>query len=358
VRSIALVQPAAAGKEIALRLQALPGQHDVRSFEDPLASWSDLREFAPDLLLVDAGTLGDETVGTLLLLTRILDEPALVALVPQEADSETLRHVRRLGARHLTVPASDHELARALSLVEQPETTTAAAEVFLDVARGLADEINNPLLFTRGYLQLLRAELETNGDEDVLAQLDSARRGLDRIAASVSKLRLLHRAVGLSPERLPPVDLLPMVVAAHRAGGDGDPDAGDLAIEVPEASARAEVRGEAELLERALEEFCGTARDIAKVADGATLRLSLDDDEVSIEAEFSGWHPATWQQLPRAFEPYYLSRVLSGTSRGLSLFLVQTIVTAHGGRATAHRLAASGPILFALRLPRAAGRPN
>jgi hypothetical protein len=77
-------------------------------------------------------------------------------------------------------------------------------------------------------------------------------------------------------------------------------------------------------------------------AVGATVRVRLLVDAGRLMA---------WQ-LPRTFEPYYLSRILQGTPHGLSLFLIQLIAHRHGGRALA-RWAERGELGLELELPAA-----
>ena len=65
--------------------------------------------------------------------------------------------------------------------------------------------------------------------------------------------------------------------------------------------------------------------------------LSRLQAAVRLRLQITGAGLEDWR-LPRTFEPYYLNRLLRGSSQGLSLFLVQTAVHGHRGQATARRL--------------------
>ena len=80
--------------------------------------------------------------------------------------------------------------------------------------------------------------------------------------------------------------------------------------------------------------------------------MATPGDGARIRIEAGGLRLGDWQ-LPKAFDPYSLQRVLRGTPHGLSLFLAQTVVHAHGGAATARRRP-DGTVLLDLLLPRAA----
>lgn len=199
----------------------------------------------------------------------------------------------------------------------------------MDLARGIADEVNNPLLVASGHLQLLEA-LAPAGDASLRPAIAAVREGMDRIRAAVDRLRLLSRAAAV-PQQRTALDLhgLAAAVAAETAPGMPvlrEPDAGPIRVLLDEQTARPTLT--------ALAGLCREFRDsgalvhwiVSRFAGCARLRLRL-----------TGPAFATWR-LPATFEPWFAARALRGTTHGLALPLAQALVLAHGGEALARRL--------------------
>jgi hypothetical protein len=83
--------------------------------------------------------------------------------------------------------------------------------------------------------------------------------------------------------------------------------------------------------------FVQVAVELHELDGTAALALEPQTPGVRLRLRLGGKAFAGFR-LPRTFEPYYLNRVLRGSSHGLSLFLVQTVVHAHHGQALARRL--------------------
>ena len=120
------------------------------------------------------------------------------------------------------------------------------------------------------------------------------------------------------------------VAAAPTSNGE------PVQIHVAEGLRSALLRGFEPDLQSALEELMRVGVDFAGIGCGAEIRLEALEDALSLSLILNGPGLGDWQ-LPRTFEPYYLNRVLRGSPHGLSLFLVRTVVHAHGGQALAQR---------------------
>ena len=182
------------GDALLAELRHLPTRPDVRAFRDLVADGDGLARMQPDVVVLalaehDAG----ESIGALRLLQQLW--PALGTVVVTDAAHElALAPVaKRLKARLVVHPDRPGQLAAA---IEQAllGSDRPRADAFVDLAHGIADEINNPLQFVSGHLQLLRASLQTAEARDQRDQLASAMTGLVRIQATVERLRLLAQA--------------------------------------------------------------------------------------------------------------------------------------------------------------------
>src|SRR5690606_4804748 len=204
----------------------------------------------------------------------------------------------------------------------------------------------------KGHLQLLEAALDPHEQSTAAAQVRAIGAALDRIAATMRKLRLLDDAVHRR-HATAPVELAAVLAEALEATDAEHSDAAErataLEVSVAEDATSATVAVDRRLLREALRHLVGTARALARRAEHAALRLERRAGEIGIGLELRGAPLEGWR-LPRAFEPYYLARAMRGSSFGLGLFIVQTIVHAHGGRAVALRRL-DGTVVFDLALP-------
>jgi signal transduction histidine kinase len=310
-------------------LRQLPLQPEVRPFVSLLADSEVLSRFEPDLLLVAFAPDAAEEVGAARLLQRLWPALAVLVVTPPERELASASIAARLSARLLPHPAPPGQLAAAIEQTlhggDRPRP-----EVFGDLAHGLADEINNPLMFASGHLQLLRHAALTANERDRLSQLDSVRAGLQRIQNSVDRLRLLSQAAA-GPRRSDAIDLGDLV---HVAAGARAQQAVAAAVHLP--ATPMPLQGDKEQLTAAVAAIVQFADGL--VADGATAAIRFDalPGAFRLRVQASGSNLARWH-VPATFEPYYPQRALRGHAQGLGLFLCQTVVLGHRGQATVRR---------------------
>ncbi len=311
-------------------LRQLPRQPEVRALTSVVADTEALTRLQPDLLLVQFGEHASEEVGAVRLLQRLW--PALaVAVVTDAAGEVTMGPVAaRLAAQLIVYPDAPGQLAGAIEQRVQGGDRPRP-EVFVDLAHGLSDEINNPLMFVSGHLQLLKAQLGQREDSNRRDQVDAALDGLGRIQAAVDRLRQLSEAAG-GPRRREQVDLAELVA---RAVARRQPDVPSATVAMP-AEAQT-VTGDPDQLALAVTALVQFADEVAALASSAHLELTAATKARRVRVVARGQGLATWR-LPNTFEPFYPQRLIRGQSHGLGLFLAQTVVQGHRGQATVRRL--------------------
>lgn len=331
--------------DLARLLEARPERPQVDVAPSLFDALEQTLDDPPETLFHDGSLDDPEEVGALRVLRLALPNLRLVLLGPRDREFELSALAERLRAGVLTRPFDRRAVAAALGQTD-PGDGRPDPEAFLDLSRGISDEINNPLLFTVGHLQLLEALLDPDRDTEALEQLDAARRGLDRIGATMDRIRTIGRARQLR-EPLEAVDLLPLVAAAVAADTTSKTS---VRVFSPPDVTSVLIEGDRALLAAALQAFCDVGKALAAVSEDVSILVAIPGDGARVRIEARGLRLGDWQ-LPKAFDPYSLQRVLRGTPHGLSLFLAQTVAHAHGGAATARRRP-DGTVLLDLLMPR------
>ena len=288
-----------------------------------------LMRFQPDLLLLQFGEAHDEDVGAVRLLQRLWPALRVGVITTTGTELASTPIATRLSARLIVYPDTPGHLAAVLEQMlhggDRPRP-----ELFVDLAHGLADEINNPLLFVSGHLQLLRAAFDAQTESGRRGQVDAALAGLQRIQASVDRLRRLSEAAN-GPQRRGAVDLAALIAhAVAQREADGD----NASVTTP--AGPQVVQGDRDQLELAILAIVRFADELAQIAQ-SHLQLAATEGALRLRVVARGQGLATWQ-LPNTFEPFYPQRLLRGQSNGLGLFLAQTVVLGHRGQATVRRL--------------------
>lgn len=324
---IAVVGPA--DERLASDIRQLPLRPEVRVARALVADSEGLLRFQPDVLVIAFGPEPGEEIGALRLLRQMW--PALGVVVATSAPHE-IEHAplaQRLHAQLLVYPESTGQLA---AILEQAwlGSDRPRADTFVDLARGIADEINNPLMFVSGHLQLLRASLQ-GPERDRRDQVAAALAGLGRIEASVERLRALSEAAS-GPRTRADVDL-----AALLADAAATPPRSATTAHVPPPTGGHVVRGDAAQLQAVVRTLVHFADELAAAGAATELLLESTGEARRLRILARGTPVAAWQ-LPQSFEPYYPSRALRGQCAGLGLFHAQTVVLGHRGQAIARRL--------------------
>ncbi|MEY4674682.1 MAG: hypothetical protein RL148_2466 [Planctomycetota bacterium] len=313
--------------DLATELRSLPSGPTVREFRGLFEEAGALGEFQPDAVFASGACCDAEGLGALRMLRA--QHPDLGVCLTGHAASEPVLEpmARRLGGRILTKPWLPGQPAAVLRHLlcgsDRP-----AEEVFQDLARGVADEVNNPLLVASGHLQLLEALVDPK-DASLRPTLSALREGMDRIRAAVERLRLVNRAAS-APQQRRALDLHALAVAAANEAAPGmpvlrEPDATAVPVLLDEDVARPALV--------ALASLCREFRD-----SGASVHwvVSRFPGSARLRVRLAGTAFAHWR-LPATFEPWFAARALRGTAHGLALPVVQALTLSHGGEALARR---------------------
>ncbi len=198
-----------------------------------------------------------------------------------------------------------------------------------ELTAGVAHEMRNSLATLRGYLALIERGREGESVDDFLGEI---RRESDHLQRVLEDFLTFARP---GSARLQDVDLLGLV---HRAAADPTLGAATIALDVESdgptievADTRFQVRGDPQLLERALRNILSNAveaqREAAR-AEPVRARLERRDAgvEISIEDRGGGISPDIRDKI---FDPFF-SRRAEGVGMGLAL--TRRIVLLHAGR--------------------------
>jgi PAS domain S-box-containing protein len=206
------------------------------------------------------------------------------------------------------------------------------------LASGVAHEINNPLACVTANLELLREELTPSearaaaaskmSPDEILAALDDAREGAERVRLIVRDLRLFAR--GDAGER-GPVDLGAVLQAAERMAGSM---VKTRARVVQEHAPLPPVDGNAtRLCQVFVNILVNAAQAIAAGApENNEVRVSaaVDGEFVAVEVRDTGVGiPADVRA--RIFDPFFSTKGIGG-GHGLGLSVCHGIVTSFGGQ--------------------------
>jgi PAS domain S-box-containing protein len=235
---------------------------------------------------------------------------------------------------------------------KQMEERLALAERMALVGRlasGVGHEINNPLAYMLGSIELARAALATlaadaSASERVVRleqHLATIRDGAERVRDIVRDLKSLSAA---SDDRLGPVDV-------------------ERTLDVAAATAAHEIRVRARLVKeygtvppawanegRLAQVFVNLLVNAAQaIPEGAAIDNEIrivtreEGGQVVVEIQDTGTGIAP-EDLPRVFEPFFTTKP-RGVGTGLGLSISHNIVSALGGTLTAERVSPRGTLL-------------
>lgn len=257
----------------------------------------------------------------------------------------------------------------AVPLLDATDTVGGAVAVFADVTeeRDLEDQresfisnaahdLKGPLTTIKGFAQLLRRQVERNGQltgERAIETLNQIDRTATRLATQVSELQDVASIRTGKPLRLTltethVVALVRRVVAQYRESDESH----RFELDLPADEIHA--RWDASRIERVLQNLLQNAVKYSAGGTEIVVRVRQDGEDVVIEVADHGIGiPA--RDLPHVFERYFrgsnVTERVGGT--GIGLAGVYQIATQHGGEATVESREGQGTT-FTIRLPREA----
>jgi PAS domain S-box-containing protein len=219
------------------------------------------------------------------------------------------------------------------------------------LSAGIAHEINNPLTYVIGNVELVAARLARVADErsmDLVRALQDARVGLDRIQRTVRALKTFSRA---DEESVGPVDVVEVLESCIEMVQSHLRHRGRLVRDYAEVS---RVRGnDARIAQIFLNLLVNAAQALDEATteqNAVTVRVRESHDGVDIQVEDTG-RGIDPSDLPRVFDPFFTTKPL-GEGTGLGLFVCHGIVTSLGGQIAVESTVGTGTAVR-VRLPRA-----
>jgi signal transduction histidine kinase len=199
-----------------------------------------------------------------------------------------------------------------------------------ELAGGVAHELRNSLATLRGYLTLIDRRPAEGSIADYLGEIRSEADHLQRVLEDFLSFARPGSA------RFQEVVLLPLLLRAA-----ADPALGGFAVQVEGAGPGLRMRGDAQLLERAVRNLLHNAVQAEREAGrsgpaGVVVREAPDGLEIAVEDRGPGVNPEIRERL---FHPFVTGRA-GGV--GLGLALAQRIVVLHRGRLRLEERAGGG----------------
>lgn len=304
--------------------------HAVQCISSPFKALTANAASPGDLVLVDVSRLDDQMLEVFEALKDAAPKSLLFAAVTSAARSRTAR-VLNLGADAVVGLPADAEEIEALvrKLRRPPEPPKPAVSVdeklrwLGEFAAGIAHNINNPLTTVVGYLQILCAKVEKQGQ--VGSVLPTMLKECDRIAEIVKNLLLFSGQGTVQPH---PVDVNRAVDAAL-LGASGTVENDKIRIERSYQPGLPAVMAEKEALRLACENIIVNARQAMK--NGGTLFVETAEDGAGhVLIKFADNGPGIPEdKLDKVFEPFYTGS--NGGSVGLGLATSYGIIKGFGG---------------------------
>lgn len=310
-------------------LAALPCSPELRRFRDLVSDAEDLRRFAPRLVVLRKDRLTAEDLGSWHLIRTLVPQAAALVVV----DSAQVANANALATPDsvtvLGEPMRAGELALAVDRALSP-APTGGLDLLLELARAIGDEINNPLLFVSGHIRLLRESIDKERQKDLHARILGVAENVQRIEATMAKLRTLVRAAAAprTKERRPLA-----AIARDALASEGNAPKGPVDLVVPDELAQVCVTGDTVLLRAAVLHFVTACRELARDPGPLVLVLGPAERGLRLRVDLHPRELVSWE-LPRDTEPWSLMRAVRGSAAQLSLLVVQSIAIAHGGAAT------------------------
>ena len=237
------------------------------------------------------------------------------------------------------------------------ERIQASLESERRLRRDISHELRSPLTRLNIAIELIRRR----SADDLAPAFDRIERDTQRLDLMIRELLTLNRLESEGLQHRETIDLTALVrqvaddvsLEAEQKGGHVNTNVADTQ---PAAPVVYSVRGQAELLRRAIE---NVVRNAVRFTDAGTdvevaLRAQGSDVIVSVRDRGPGVPEAA---LPHIFEPFYRvadDRARNSGGTGLGLAITDQAVTLHGGSVAAQNHSDRG-LVVDIRLPLAAG---
>lgn len=280
------------------------------------------------------------------------EHPASVTLRTGEVQSNVIMGVHKptgelswISINSLPLPASGGEAPGVVATFRDVTAQRAMEEERLELkerlmrqerlvtmgtlAAGVGHEINNPLSFVSANVDLALEELRrmpAMARRDIIAALEDARAGADRIQQVVQGLRALARDDGT----LTPTELREVIELSVRMTRSEIQSRASLHVEpLPELLVAADAGRLSQVLVNILINAAQAFAEAAPESNRVSVRVSSENDQVRIDISDNGAGISD-DALPHIFDPFFTTKPV-GTGTGLGLAISHAIVRSFGG---------------------------
>lgn len=285
---------------------------------------------------------GEELATLMNLVRRIVDGEQLIECAFMPMQRRRLFEQELIERRRAAVAAARAEQA-ALAQLKTAQTQLAAQDQLASLgmlAAGVAHEINNPLSYVAGNLELIERRLQQRAaDPELQAMLAEATQGVVRIRDIVRNLRRLSRVE--APDHRVPIDLREVIEVTARLAGNQVSHQARFEVESPNEPLI--VDGDAGRLGQVvLNLLVNAAQAVPAGRPDNLIRLSArrDANEAILEVEDNG-PGIEADALTRIFDPFFTTKPV-GLGTGLGLSVCKGIVAALGGTIEARSAPGAG----------------
>jgi signal transduction histidine kinase len=348
----------------------LKEQFDVLIASDGQYAIDMTRQYQPDLLVLDM--MMPEKDGLQVcqeLYDQIQARGLPILILTARADEETKLTVLRKGATDfLTKPFSttelqvrcknllaltflnkqlakrNRELSHSIEQLKESEVRMVQHAKMISLGRmsaGIIHEINNPLNYVNGAVQILRKRLDGSSSASSCSDVfDDVQHGLKRVSDLVSNLRAFAHP---NPTHFGLINLLECVQQACRlTAGTYEPGAQP----VIQVDPRIAINGNPTQITQLFINLIQNAHDACSSRQSSdylpaiTIKAAVQDEQVNVTIEDNGVGIAN-QNIDKIFDPFFTTKDV-GKGMGLGLSICAAITKSHAGRLNVQSVAGKG----------------
>jgi two-component system, sensor histidine kinase PhcS len=209
------------------------------------------------------------------------------------------------------------------------------------MSAGIIHEINNPLNYVNGAVQILKKRLDGSSSASSCSEIfDDVQHGLKRVSDLVSNLRAFAHP---NPTDFGSINLLECVQHACRlSAGSYEPGARPM-IDI---DARIAINGNPTQITQLFINLIQNAHDACSSRQSSdylpaiTINAAVQDEQVSVTIEDNGVG-IPHQNIDKIFDPFFTTKDV-GKGMGLGLSICAAITKSHGGRLNVRSVAGKG----------------
>jgi signal transduction histidine kinase len=338
----------------------LKEQFDVLIASDGQYAIDMTRQYRPDLLVLDmmmpekdglqvCQELGDQIQARglpILILTARADEETKLTVLQKGATdfltkpfSTTELQVRCKNLLALTflnkqLANRNRELSHSLEQLKESEVRMVQHAKMISLGRmsaGIIHEINNPLNYVNGAVQILKKRLDGSSSASSCSEIfDDVQHGLKRVSDLVSNLRAFAHP---NPTDFGSINLLECVQHACRlTAGSYEPGTRPI-IQIDAGIA---INGNPTQIMQLFINLIQNAHDACSSRQSSdylpaiTINAAVQEEQVSVTIEDNGVG-IPHQNIDKIFDPFFTTKEV-GKGMGLGLSICAAITKSHGGR--------------------------